>query len=101
MMKRKIVSLLSLLMLTLMVSQTANAYVLKPYKWQKSSNSTLYIAVMWGDRLQTSGSVIRNGFEAALSDWHIKQTHIRYNVSTSTSNNVLNSYYLVSDTEYG
>jgi hypothetical protein len=100
MMKRKVLSLLGLLMLTLILTQTAAAYTFMAYEWEKEPDNTLYVGVMWGDRLDDGDSLIKNAFKAAISDWHKKQNHIRYSI-TSTSANELNSYFLSSDTAYG
>jgi hypothetical protein len=102
-MKLKKVSVLSIVLILIMMGATANAYTLKEYKWKKSSpDSTLHVYLKWGDRLDdVPESVIAQGFSNAISDWNSSQSHIKYYTTTSSSKNILNSYTLMNDNEYG
>lgn len=76
---------------------SARAYVLEPYYWKNGVGNLTY---KWGDRLKTSGTVIRNAFEDALYDWYWTPTKVKFSYNSS-SKNTLNSYYLNDSTEYG
>ncbi|MDE7218292.1 MAG: matrixin family metalloprotease [Oscillospiraceae bacterium] len=77
-------------MLTLSVS----AYSLESFHLKSKSAS-----FVWGDRIDTPGSVIRNAWESAISDWASASSCDFY--SSSNSVNELNSFYESSSSLYG
>lgn len=70
------------------------AYTLAPHKLPSKVAS-----YTWGSNLQTSNSVIRNGFENAIDDWYDASSVVFY--YSSSSNNTLNSIYESSSSLYG
>lgn len=79
----------------------AKAFSKAGYKWKKGLNGyPITVTYTWGGDLQSSETLIRTGFEKALSDWNLNQSKIKYSYSSSSSN-VLNSYYVYDDSLYG
>jgi len=74
--------------------QLAEAYVKEG--WKLSSKSVTF---KWGDKLTTSGSVIRTGWENATSSWK-SASSFNFTVSSSSVNQ-LNSWYEYSSSYYG
>lgn len=92
---KKLIALFLVLFISILaVPITTKAYVLEG--WKMSSTSMSYT---WGDRLQTSGTVIREGWEDADSDWYTASSINFY--TSSSSANILNSFYESSSTLYG
>lgn len=93
----KIIVVLSMTLAIITAPFIAHAYVLEPYYWKNGVGNLTY---KWGSNLQTPGSVIRTGFESALSDWNGTPTPVWFSYSSSSSN-TLNSYYVSDSSEYG
>lgn len=62
-----------------------------PCRWPDVVGSYTGIAYKWDDRLQTPGSLWRNAFEAAISDWSSAPTKL-YFYSSSNGSTVFNTY---------
>lgn len=75
-------------------TSTSEAYVKEG--WRLPSKSATF---KWGSRLQVSGSVIRNGWEAARVSWG-NASKFSFNVNSSSASE-LNSWYESSTTKYG
>jgi hypothetical protein len=89
---------LSLLLCLLLGSTKALAYIPEVYKF--AGTPTIWVDYTWGANLQSAGTVIRNGFTSAVSDWNSKQTKIKFYYLSSSANK-LDSYFLSSSSEYG
>ncbi|PLR75236.1 peptidase [Bacillus sp. V3-13] len=84
----------------LTVNESTQAY--SPHGWRFfkcSTCSTSYPTYSWGDRL-TGSSVIKTGWQNAITSWHGKQSKVRFTYS-SGSTSKLNSWYETSSTYYG
>lgn len=57
------------------------------------------ISFTWGDRLASPGSIIRNAWESAVTDWHSASELTFYETQAST--NLLNSWNETSSTYFG
>lgn len=73
---------------------SASAYSLTG--WHIASKSISYT---WGDRLQTPGSVIRNAWSTAATDWY-GASRLNFYAHNSSAN-IVNSWNEVSSTKYG
>lgn len=80
----------------LVIAFATSAYAYSLHTWKLASKAASY---KWGDRLQTSGSVIRNAWESADDDWYTASSVNFY--YSSSSANVLNSISESSTTLYG
>ena len=72
----------------------AEAYVKEAWRFLSKS-----VNFKWGDRLTISGSTIRNGWESANAAWK-SASSFNFTVSSSSSN-ILNSWFESSTTKYG
>jgi hypothetical protein len=88
---------LLMILAIIIVPYTTHAYVLESYYWKNGVGNLTY---KWGSNLQSPGSVIRNGFNSAVSDWIATSTPVWLSYNSS-SPNTLNSYYLLDSSEYG
>ena len=86
----------TLLSCAIMTTLAVPTYAYSTTSWKLSSKAASYT---WGDRLQTSGSVIRNAWESADDDWYSASSVNFYYYSNSV--NVLNSFYESSSSLYG
>lgn len=89
---------IALLLCLLLGSTNALAYITQEYKF--SGTPTIYVSYAWGDNLQSPGTVIRNGFINAVSDWGSVQTKVKYYYLSSSANK-LDSYFISSSSDYG
>lgn len=85
-----------LLVCAIIAAFTVPAYAYSTHPWKLSSKAASYT---WGDRLQSSGTVIRNAWESADDDWYNASSVNFYYYSDSV--NVLNSFYESSSSLYG
>jgi hypothetical protein len=69
-----------------------------PCRWPHTAGTYTGIAYKWGDRLQTPGTLWRNAFEAAISDWSGSPTKLYFYYSSNGST-IFNTYY--ADDNYG
>ena len=99
--KKRIITMILTSMLLFLVSQNAYAYSFEGWRFFKCSTcSTAYPNYKWGDRLDSGSSVLKTGWQNAITSWHGKQSKVVFNYSSS-SNSELNSWYESSSTYYG
>lgn len=77
-----------------MLTQSASAYSLESFHLRSKSAS-----FVWGDRISSPGTVIRNAWESAINDWASASSCNFYDSSNSA--NELNSFYETSSSLYG
>jgi len=75
-------------------SQSVQAYSL--HGWKLPTKTTSF---QWGSRLASSGSVLRNGWESAITSWYNSSSVNFFHHSSSV--NILNSWNESSSTYYG
>lgn len=89
---KKVTSVISGILLGVCLFSTAYAYVLLPVSWSQYNGRAFVVNYKWGDRLQTAGSLWRNAFETAISDWNGKPTKEDFSYSASTTQMTINTY---------
>ncbi len=104
-MKKKISVLtlvLSLIAFVIGFTGSATAYNYEGWKFFKCSTcSTTYPVYTWGDRLDDGESLLKDAWRQAITDWHGKQSKVRFTYSSSTTDGYLNSYYESGTSTYG
>jgi hypothetical protein len=71
---------LLMILAIIIVPYTTHAYVLESYYWKNGVGNLTY---KWGSNLQSPGTVIRNGFNSAVSDWVATSTQFGSHITVA------------------
>lgn len=76
------------------VIESVHEVDIPPCRWPHNVGTYTGISYKWGDGLQTPGTLWRNAFESAISDWTYYASTKLYFYYSSGGTTVFNTYYL-------